>query len=139
MKLELPFLLEKLKGCKASWFHLGVFLGINEAELKKFESERRNNGILKCFSDTLMFWLNSGEPDLTTLVKALELSGHKRLSEAIRSRYQGTCIEKCTRCSQAFSCFHVIPIICVKRRKLGKTWLRVYTRCTLKRLYQVLI
>ena len=122
VKLELPFLLEKLKGCKASWFHLGVFLGISEAELKKFESERRNNDVLKCFSDTLIFWLNSGEPDLTTLVKALELSGHRRLAEEIRSRYQGVyLILKCTTCTRYtglpmfFSVQCDILIFCMKQ------------------------
>ena len=90
VKLELPFLMEKLKGCKASWFHLGVGLGVNEAELKKFQNEKKNNGILQCFSDTLTFWLNSGEADLNTLVKAVELSGHKRLAADIKLKYQGT-------------------------------------------------
>ena len=88
--MELPFLLEKLKGCKSSWFHLGIFLGINEAELKKFESERKGNDVLKCFSDTLMFWLNSGDSNLTTLAKAVERAGYKRLAQDIRLKYQGT-------------------------------------------------
>ena len=91
VKLELPFLLEKLKSCKASWFHLGLFLGINDAELKKFESERKGNDVLKCFSDTLMFWLNSGESNLATLVKAVENSGYRRLAQDIRLKYQGNC------------------------------------------------
>ena len=110
VKLELPFLLEKLKGCKASWFHLGVFLGINEAELKKFESERKSNDVIKCFSDTLIFWLNSGESDLTTLVKAVELSGHRKLAENVRLKYQGT---RCNNskefvCINTRSCFDIL-------------------------------
>jgi hypothetical protein len=90
VRLELPFLLEKLKGCKANWFHLGIFLGINEAELKKFESERKSNDVFRCLSDTLMFWLSPGESDLTTLATAVERSGHRLLAQDIRLRYQGT-------------------------------------------------
>ena len=70
---------------------LGIFLGINEAELKKFESKRKSNDVLKCFLDTLMFWLNSGDSNLSTLAKAVERAGYRRLAQDIRLKYQGTC------------------------------------------------
>ena len=101
VKLNLPFLLEKLKCCKPSWFHFGVGLGVKDTELRQFESEKKNSGVLQCLHDTLILWLNSGEANLSTLVKAVELSGHKRLAASIESKYRGIYIRQ--YCSQVTS------------------------------------
>lgn len=89
VKLELSYLMEKLKQCKSSWFHIGLALGVPTEELKKFESERIGPGVNKCLVDTLMLWLNSGEANLDTLVKAIKLCDHENLSKKIRTKYEG--------------------------------------------------
>ena len=69
MSLNLPYLSEKLNCCKANWFTLGLGLGLKEADLRKFESERLNSGVEKCLLDLLILWLNSENANIDILVK----------------------------------------------------------------------
>lgn len=105
VKLELPYLLKKLDGCKATWFHFGIGLGLNDNNLRQIEKNQSNPGVLKCLHGTLKLWLNSEDPNLETLVKAIELSGYGRLASSIKSKYQGTkysCIQVC-ECGRDYS------------------------------------
>ena len=90
VSLDLPYLSEKLDCCKAKWFFLGFGLGIREADLKRIESERSNNGVEKCLSDLLVYWLNSGGANIDDLCNALVRVNHRVLADKIRRKYSGT-------------------------------------------------
>ena len=89
MLLELPYLCDKLSGCKSSWFFLGLGLGLNPDHLKKFESDRSGNNVEKCLSDLLVFWLNSGKATVEVLVDALFKVSLRVLAEKIKRKYAG--------------------------------------------------
>ena len=89
MKLKLPYLLERLSSCKSRWFQFGMALDIPTEELKKFEGEKKNPGVDRCLHDTLRLWLESGDANLDTLVKAIDLCSHQNLSREIRAKYRG--------------------------------------------------
>ena len=89
VKMELPYLMERLKPCKYSWFAFGFALGVTFEELQGFESESKGPVLDRCLLETLRFWLNSGDAKLDILVKAVELCGHKDLSKEIEAKYKG--------------------------------------------------
>ena len=64
-------------------------LGLKEADLRKFESERLSSGVEKCLLDLLMFWLNSENANIEILVKALINVNHRVLANKIKKKYSG--------------------------------------------------
>ena len=97
MSLNLSYLSEKLNCCKANWFTLGLGLGLNEADLRKFESERLNSGVEKCLLDLLILWLNSENANIDILVKALINVNHRVLAKKIKEKYSGKSQKKPTQ------------------------------------------
>ena len=85
--LELPYLCERLSGCKSSWFFLGLGLGLKHDDLKKFESDRTSNSVEKCLLDLLMFWLKSGNATVEVLVDALVKVNLRVLADKIQRKY----------------------------------------------------
>ena len=85
--MELSYLLEELREVKASWYFLGLFLGIKDGELDALQRERIGPGVEQCFSDTLTLWLNSKEPNVETLIKAIQNCGYGRLAAEMKWKY----------------------------------------------------
>ena len=75
--------------CKASWFMLGLGLGIKADILKKIESERTGNNVENCLFDLLVFWLNSGNATVKILVDALVKVNMRVLADKIQKKYAG--------------------------------------------------
>lgn len=89
MSFELPYLCEKLSGCKSSWFFLGLGLGLKHDVLKRIESERTGNDVETCLLDLLALWLKSGNATVEGLVDALVKVNMRVLAEKIRKKYTG--------------------------------------------------
>ena len=89
--MELSYLLDELKDVKASWYFLGLFLGIKDGELDALQRERISPGVDQCFSDTLILWLKLKECNCNqeTLIKAINNCGYGRLAGEMKSKYKG--------------------------------------------------
>ena len=96
VRLELDYLLEKLKSCKAKYYFLGLGLGLKGPDLKQIETTTRSCSPVKiCFHQVLIFWLNSTHANLDILVKALENVNHRALAREIKEKYAGNLYDIC--------------------------------------------
>ena len=93
--MDLSYLSEKLNCCKADWFFLGLGLGLKEADLKRFESERSGNDVEKCLTKLLIHWLDSGKANIDILVSALKNVNHRVLANKIEEKYSGKTLQLC--------------------------------------------
>ena len=88
--MDIAYLSERLKSCKAKWFFLGLGLGLKDSDLRKIESDNRSStGVEICLHNLLIFWLNSDKANLDNLVKALEKVGHLVLAQKLKQKYAG--------------------------------------------------
>ena len=94
-------ILKSIRPLKHRYSTLGIQLGVDLNEIKKFERQQGNAE--RCLSEVLSYWLNEGEdaPDKQTLWDALEEVGNKGLAQQLKEEYKG-CIEHV--CMQA--CVH---------------------------------
>ena len=71
-----------------AWFDLGLKLGIEHSVLKRIESNYRHEGIERCKTEVLVFWIDNGtDVSLKKLTEALEEINHRNLARHLQEKY----------------------------------------------------
>lgn len=93
-KLELGALTETLSDCQAEYSQLGIFLGLDSVEIKKFQKYDGNSA--QCLSDLLGKYYKEKTPNMEDIYKAVKLLGYAKLSRELKEKYEGIATCKLT-------------------------------------------